>query len=134
MWLPVKKFPSPATNARSACSHSFQLMHRTPIKKQFEGARFVNSAIKIQCHIVKNTAFSAILPTEHFLVTLSVASHLNFSISIHPHTQQGEKLYREGKPIQTLIFLKTSRLHFYKLIQTLNTRCYPSLFESSIRS
>jgi len=36
-------------------------------KKQSEGVRFVNSALKIQCHVVKKTilqtAFSAILPT-----------------------------------------------------------------------
>jgi len=39
-------------------------------KKQSEGVRFVYLALKIQCHIVKNTllhtAFLAILPTRQF--------------------------------------------------------------------
>jgi len=38
-------------------------------KKQSEGVRFVNSVLKLQCHIVKNallqTVFSAILPTGY---------------------------------------------------------------------
>jgi len=57
---------------------------KTP-KKQSEGAHFfVNSALKIQCHAVKNTllltAFSAILPTGKkvdYLQTIYLKS-LNF--------------------------------------------------------
>jgi len=49
----------------------FTQWEKSPIK-QFEGVCFVNSALKIPCHIVKNTllqtAFLAILSTGYPLV------------------------------------------------------------------
>jgi len=47
-------------------------------RKQSERV-FVNSALNIQCHVVKNTAFSAILPTAILPTGLGFQFYLNGS-------------------------------------------------------
>jgi len=62
-------------------------------KSSLKECGFANSALKIQCHIVKNTAISAILPTglpiliQKFQITYSINSKRPSKASSTFHTR-----------------------------------------------